>query len=160
MNIKQFLTEKKVPFEVLAHDWTPDASRLAHAVHVPGRGVAKTVLLRVNHGYPDVVAVLPADLRVDPQKASQMLGGAEVKFGTEEDVAVHCPDCERGVLPPFGSEYGMHTIVDESLAANDEILFEGNTHDEAIRVKWQDYHALENPLVGPFAVAQQPSAAR
>lgn len=160
MNIKEYLVQKNVPFDALPHEWTSSAARLAHSLHEPGRRVAKTVLLRVNHGYRDVVAVLPADCRVDPQKASKLLGGAEVKFGTEENVAVHCPDCERGVLPPFGSEYGMRTIVDESLARNEEILFEGNAHDEAIRLKWRDYSAIENPLVGPFAVPIQPATAK
>lgn len=155
MNIKSFLNEHKTPFEVLRHPHTESASRLAHSVHVPGESVAKCVLLRVDHGFRDVVAVLPANLQINPEQAGKMLGGADIKFGSKEDVAVHCPDCERGVLPPFGSQYGMLTIVDESLAQREDIVFEGNTHDEAIRMKWQDFSRLESPLVGPFAVAEQ-----
>lgn len=151
MNIKGFLQEHQIPFDVLPHTWTGDAARLAHSLHVPGAQVAKTVLLKVNHGFRDVVAVLPANLRLNPEQTGKMLGGAEVKFGNEEDVAVQCPDCERGVLPPFGSQYGMRTMVDESLAQGDDIIFEGNNHDEAIRMKWQDFCRLENPLVGQFA---------
>jgi len=151
MNIKGFLKKQQVPFEVLPHPRTIGASRLAQSVHVPGGHVAKTVLLCVNHGYRDVVAVLPANLRISPEQASKMLGGAEIKFGNEEDVAVHCPDCERGVLPPFGSQYGMRTMVDQSLAQGEDIVFESNTHDQAICVKWQDFCRLENPLVGHFA---------
>ena len=158
MNIKSFLQEHQVPFEVLPHTRTGDAARLAHSLHVPGAHVAKTVLLKVNHGYRDVVAVLPANLRINPEQTSRMLGGAEVKFGNEEDVAVHCPDCDRGVLPPFGSQYGMRTMVDESLAQGDDITFEGNQHDEAIRMKWQDFCRLENPLVGQFAELERQEA--
>lgn len=154
MDIKDFLTKRGASFEVLLHEPTGSASRLAHSVHVSGANVAKTVLLRVNHGYRDVVAVLPASLRLDPERASQMLGGAEVKFGAEEDVANHCPDCERGVLPPFGSQYGMKTIADVTLAVADDIVFESNAHNEAIRMKWKDFVAIENPLVGHFGVAQ------
>ena len=151
MNIKEFLQQRQIPFEVLPHGWTGDAAHLAHSVHVPGSAVAKTVLLRVNHGFRDVVAVLPASLRINANQASKLLGGAEIKFGGEADIADHCPDCERGVLPPFGSQYGMRTMVDESLAEQEAIVFEGNTHNEAIRVKWQDYCRVENPLVGRFA---------
>jgi Ala-tRNA(Pro) deacylase len=158
MNIKAFLNEREIPFETLAHTRTGGASRLAGSVHVPGSHVAKTVLLRVNHGFRDVVAVLPANLRINPERASKLLGGAEIKFGNEEDVAIHCPDCERGVLPPFGSQYGMRTMVDQSLSQDENIVFESNTHDEAIRVKWQDFCRLENPIVGPFAELQRQTA--
>lgn len=158
MDVKSFLTERQTPFEVLPHAWAKGASRLAESVHVPGLNVAKTVLLHVDHGFRDVVAVLPANLRIDPDEVSQMLGGAEVKFGNAEDVAQRCPDCERGVLPPFGSKYGMSTIADESLAQCDQIVFECNTHEEAVRMKWNDFRRLENPLVGRFAVAESREA--
>jgi Ala-tRNA(Pro) deacylase len=126
---------------------------LAEAVHVSGKAVAKTVLLHVNHGFGDVVAVVPADRKVNVEEASKMLGGAQIVVGNEDDVTARCPDCERGVLPPFGSQYNMQTIVDASLAERDELIIESNTHDEAIRLKWQDFDRIENPLVGPIATA-------
>jgi Ala-tRNA(Pro) deacylase len=158
MNINDFLKERQIPFEVLPHRWATGAAHVARAVHVPEHQVAKTVLLRVNHGFRDVVAILPADLRINPEQASKLLGGAEIKFGKEEDIVEHCPDCERGVLPPFGSQYGMRTMVDESLASQDDIVFECNTHKVAIRMKWQDFCRLENPLVGQFAELERQTA--
>lgn len=154
MDIKAFLDSKHVPYEVLAHEHAEGASRVAHALHLPGIQVAKTVLLKVNHGYRDAVAVLPANLRIDPVAISKAFGGAEVRFGDIDDVVQHCPDCERGVLPPFGSQYAMRTLVDATLAAEECIVFESNTHDESIRMKWTDFNHLENPLVVNFAVRQ------
>ena len=55
-------------------------------------------------------------------------------------------------LPPFGSRYGLKTIVDSTLAEDEVILFEGNTHHDAIRMKFDDYRRLENPVVASFAV--------
>ena len=46
MNIPDFLRQEKVKFEVIPHGDTYDAQHLAQAVHVSGRLVAKTVLLR------------------------------------------------------------------------------------------------------------------
>lgn len=158
MNIKDFLQQRQIPFDVLPHRWATGAAHVAHSVHVPEDQVAKTVLLKVNHGFRDVVAVLPANLRIDVERASKLLGGAEIKFGKEEDIAEHCPDCERGVLPPFGSQYGMRTMVDESLAGQDDIVFECNTHNVAIRIKWRDFCRLENPIVGPFAELERQTA--
>jgi len=38
------------------------------------------------------------------------------------------------------------------LAEDDEIWFEGNTYKEAIRMKFDDFRRLEQPLVASFAV--------
>jgi Ala-tRNA(Pro) deacylase len=56
------------------------------------------------------------------------------------------------VLPPFGSHYGLDTIVDERLAEEEEIIIESNTHDEALRLRFEDFRRVENPLIADFAV--------
>ena len=153
MNIPAFLEEQHCSFAVMPHPTTYTAQEMAHELHVPGSEVAKTVLLRVGGVDEFVVAVVPANRRVDLARASELLGGSEVELASESDITAHCPDCELGALPPFGSRYGMQTLVDESLAEDDEIVFEGNTHDEAIRMKFDEFRRLENPLVGPIAIA-------
>jgi prolyl-tRNA editing enzyme YbaK/EbsC (Cys-tRNA(Pro) deacylase) len=57
------------------------------------------------------------------------------------------------VLLPFGSQYGVKTIVDSSLANEDEFVFEGSTHQESIRMKFADFVRLESPLVVPLTQA-------
>jgi Ala-tRNA(Pro) deacylase len=151
MDTKAYLHEHHVPFEVLAHAESFDAPHLAQVVHAPGREVAKTVLLRADRGFRYIVAVLPATYRVDFDELSRALGGATVELATELEIAERCPDCEMGVLPPFGSQYGAETIVDTSLTEDDQIVFEANTHREAIRMKYRDYHNVEHPRIAPFA---------
>jgi Ala-tRNA(Pro) deacylase len=151
MDITRFLTDKQVPFEQLQHLDTYDAQRLAQTLHVPGHEVAKTVLLRANGGYTYVVAILPAPQRVDLSRLSAALGGSRLAFATEIEIADHCPDCEVGVLPPFGSQYGMRTVVDTSLAEDEEIVFAGTTQRDAIRVRCPDFGRIEQPLIVPFA---------
>ncbi len=97
--------------------------------------------------------MLPANKTIDFKKASKLLGGSKLDLATEFEIEKQCPDCEFGVLPPFGSRYGMKTIVDLSLADDDDIWFEGNTHDEAVRMKFAEFCRLEQPLVAPFAVS-------
>ena len=150
MNVAKFLEQGHYQFKRVEHRPAYSAQRLAHELHVPGREVAKTVLLRANGGRELVVAVLPASKKIDFQKASQLLGGAKIELATEFDISAHCPDCDFGVLPPFGSRYGMKTIVDSSLAEDEDIWFEGNTHDEAIQMKFDEYRRLEQPIVAPF----------
>ncbi len=146
-----FLSEKKVPFRLVPHAEVYDAQRLAQTLHVSGREVAKTVLLRSAASHVYVVAVLPATRHVDLTKAGRALGSGKFELANEQEIAQHCPDCETGVLPPFGSQYGMRTLMDESLLGRDEIMFEANTHREAIRMKVADYRGVEQPLTAAFA---------
>lgn len=160
MNVQQFLNEHCVDFDVIAHRDTYDAQRLAQTLHVSGQEVAKTVLLRADSGYAYIVAILPASKQVDLAKVSTALGGSKIELATEVDIKEHCPDCECGVLPPFGTQYAMKTLVDESLRQGSEIIFEGNSHREAIRMRYEDFQRLESPLVADFAMAPEKVALR
>lgn len=151
MNVSEFLKQKNVQFDLIRHADTYDSQRLAQSVHVPGREVAKTVLLRNRGDKQYVLAVLPANMTVDFQRASQVLGSDQhLELATEIEIANRCPDCEIGVLPPFGSQYGFTTLVDEALCEDEQIVFEGNTHHEAVRMRFEDYREIEKPLVGSF----------
>ena len=46
----------------------------------------------------------------------------------------------------------MKTIVDESLAEDEAIVFEGNTHAEAIQMRFDEFHRVERPVVSAFAM--------
>lgn len=152
MNVQEFLAGRRVTYDAISHRDTYDAQRLAQVLHVPGQEIAKTVLLRADGGYTYLVCVLPATKTIDFEKVSAALGGSRVELATEVEIMQHCPDCEFGTLPPFGSQYGMKTLVEESLTSDDEIVFEGNNHHEAIRMRYEDFQAIEQPLVARFAL--------
>ena len=152
MNVQEYLSEKHVGYEAIAHRDIYDAQRLAQELHIPGREVAKTVLLRADHAYAYIVAVLPATKTIDFEKVSASLGGSAIELATELEIKEHCPDCEIGTLPPFGSQYEMKTLVEESLTKDEEIVFEVNNHHEAIRMRYDDFHRIEEPRVAAFAV--------
>ena len=60
------------------------------------------------------------------------------------------PDCEVGAMPPLGTLYGLSVYVDRSLTGDEEIVFEGGTHSEAIRMRYWDFAALVFPVVAEF----------
>lgn len=155
MNVEQFLAGQCVQYDVIPHRSTFDAQRMAQTLHVPGCQIGKTVLLRADSGDAYIVAVLPATKSIDFSKASKALGGSKIELASEAEMAEHCPDCEIGVLPPFGSHLGMTTLVDKSLVEDEEIVFEGNRHDEAIRMKLVDFRRIEEPLVVSFATEKR-----
>src|SRR5262245_49678529 len=119
MNIRKLLQQGNVPFQMLDHPPTYAAQRLAQIVHVSGDEVAKVVLLRADDGF--VLAVLPATRGVNLERVRALVGAAKVSLATEPECGTCFPDCELGALPPFGSKYGLRTIVDRSLSEDDEI---------------------------------------
>jgi Ala-tRNA(Pro) deacylase len=148
MRLDELLNDRQIPFEHMHHRPSYTANRTAQVLHVPGKEVAKTVVLRVDGRY--VVAVLPATHRVDLERARQELGAQEVGMATEAEMDRLFPDCERGAVPPFGSLYQLETVVDESLSADEQIVFDAQNHEDAIRMRYRDYEALEHPRVGHF----------
>src|SRR2546426_1360011 len=99
MRIPVFLSDHRVAFETMAHPPAYTADRRARYLNVPGRNVAKCVLLAGPSGY--TLAVLPATHRVDLDEAAQVLR-APVRLANENENAQHLRDCELGGLAPFG----------------------------------------------------------
>jgi Ala-tRNA(Pro) deacylase len=149
MKLEELLNSRHIPFERLPHQRTYTANRMAQTLHVPGKEVAKTVVLRTGHGH--ALAVLPATHHVDLDQVGRDLGEDHVELASEEEMNRLFPDCEVGAVPPFGSLYQMPTIVDESLTADRTIVFDAQDHEQAIRMSFQDYEALEHPRTGHFA---------
>jgi Ala-tRNA(Pro) deacylase len=147
MNVLEFLDDHHTTYQVIDHPAVYSAQRMAEAVHVSGDIVAKSVVLKAGHGFCYFLVVVPATTRVDLDKIRATMGLDEIELASEHEVAAQCRDCEVGAMPPFGSQLGMETIIDESLTSSDEIVFEGNCHHQAIRMKYRDYYQLEHPLV-------------
>src|SRR5262249_48627814 len=131
-----FLHDHRVAFETIAHPPAYTADRRARQLHVKGGNVAKCVLLACPRGY--TVAVLPATHRVDLDEAAQFLG-TPVRLANETEIAEQFGDCEWGGLAPFGTLYGLSTIVDESLDPLAPVVFQAHRHALAIRMQYGDY---------------------
>ncbi len=158
MCIRDFLKSRSVRFEVFLHRPSHSASHLAESIHVPGRCVAKGVLLRAGDSF--ALAVLPATHRVDMDRLGAFLGVDDLRIATEAEVERVFADCEPGVLPPFGRLYGLTTIVDTSLSGGSEIVFVANTTYEGVRMRFRDYEAIESPIKARFATAIAPRRPR
>jgi Ala-tRNA(Pro) deacylase len=150
MDVQELLANRNIRFEVVHHPATEKALDVALAVHAPSHSVAKTVLLKADGGYAYVAAVVPADREVDLEKVGRALLGAKVELATPEEAAIQCPDYDGAVISPFGSQYNLKTLVDEQLAREEYVLFASNAADEAVRVRFDDFAKVENPIVAPL----------
>ena len=146
--LKDHLDREQVPYEVLPHQETYRATDLAQTLHVPGKALAKAVMLRVGDRF--VMTVLPANWKVDLTRVKEILGTAHVRLATEEEFKGLFPDCEPGAMPPFGHLYGLDVYVDQSLTEDEEIVFHAGTHFEAVKLRYRHFADLAHPKVAEF----------
>jgi Ala-tRNA(Pro) deacylase len=146
--LKSFLDENQVLYSVLTHTMAYTAQGAAATMQISGRELAKTVVLWA--GEEMILAVLPAPYHVRLDKLAAE-AGKSVRLATEQEFSNLFPDCELGAMPPFGSLYNLPVYVDESLAADEAIVFNAGTHRDAIRVRYDDFVRLTKPKVCSFA---------
>ena len=148
MGVIEFLKTSGVKYEVSKHKAAFTAQEMAAEEHEPGQYVAKPVVVRADDKY--VMCVLPACYNIDLKALKSQLKAKSVKLATEKDMEKIFDDCELGAEPPFGNLYDLPTIMDTSLEGDEYIMFQGGTHEEAIRMSMDDYRKLVVPNVLEF----------
>lgn len=137
----ELLEEEGVPYEIHEHAKAYTAQEVAAAEHVPGGQVAKAVMLAADDDL--IMAVLPADRRVDFDRAAEQFG-RPVRLAEEAEFQDRFPDSEVGAEPPFGTLYGIPTYLDRSVEA-DELVFPAGDHTHTIHMARSDYEKLVHP---------------
>ena len=125
------------------------AQEIASIAHVPGKELAKTVMVKVDGKM--AMAVVPASAKVDLEMLRAMSRAHNAELAQEWEFKALFPDCETGAMPPFGNLYGMRIYMDKSLREDEEIAFNAGTHRELIWLNRHDFERLTHPLVGEFA---------
>jgi Ala-tRNA(Pro) deacylase len=88
--------------------------------------------------------VLPSTKHVDTAQVAEALGGA-VRLAENDEIAAVFSDCEWGVVPPFGTLYGLPVLLDSSIAPDTVMVFETSTYFHAVRMSCRDFERLEQP---------------
>jgi len=148
IRLKSFLDETRVPYSVMTHTTAYTAQGAAATMQISGKELAKTVVLWA--GEEMILAVVPAPNHVRLEKLAAELGKS-VRLATEQEFSSLFPDCELGAMPPFGSLYNLAVYVDESLSADEAIVFNAGTHRDAIRMRYDDFVHVAKPRVCSFA---------
>lgn len=143
--LQEYLDSHHVKYVSIKHSPAFTAQELAASVHIPGRDVAKTVVVKMDGEM--ALVVLPAPRMVRMTHLKEATGAREVRLASEEEFRGRFPDCEVGAMPPFGNLYDMDTYVEGSLAKDHEIAFNAGTHTELIRMAYQDFEELARPKI-------------
>jgi Ala-tRNA(Pro) deacylase len=149
MRVIEFLDKSGVDYEVTKHEPAFTAQQMAAVEHEPGKYVAKPVVIKADGKY--VMCVLSACYKVDLRALKKQLGAKSVEIAEEKEIEKIFDDCELGAAPPFGNLYDLPTYMDKTLEQDDHIMFQGGTHEKAIRMSMDDYRKLVAPKVLEFS---------
>lgn len=147
--VREYLMSHGIGYEIHEHPQAFTAQELAAAEHVPGRQVAKVVMLRV--GDDLVMSVLRAPDHISISKARVVFGRDDVRIASELDFQESFPDCELGAVPPFGHLYGLLTYVDERLLDSDDLLCAAGSHTVSMKLATNDWYKTVEPITVDIA---------
>jgi Ala-tRNA(Pro) deacylase len=143
--LEEYLDMAGVPYEHHVHPTTFTATQTAACMHIPAEEMAKTVIVKADGRL--LLAVMAADQKLDVPHLQFMTRAANIDLATEQDFANAFPECELGAMPPFGIMFGMPTYCDTSLQENDSIEFNAGSHDDSIRMTFDDFKRLSHPVI-------------
>ncbi len=147
--IQNYLERNQIPFEKIEHPLAFTAAETAHAAHLSGKRLAKTVIVRAD-GQMTMV-VLHANEMINIERLRESLGVQQIELVSEREFEERFPDCEPGAMPPFGDLFRMPVIVSESVAADEYLTFNAGTHTDLISIPYNNFRELVQPVVGTFS---------
>lgn len=143
-----FLRASNIKYTTAKHPVVYTAQEIAAVQHVPGRQLAKCILVNTERG--PTLAVLSAMYRIDLANLKTALGVRMATLAKESDIKERFPDVEVGAMSPFGNLYQIPVVVDRTLGESEEIVCNAGSHTETLKMRYRDFATLVKPKVGNF----------
>lgn len=137
------LKQNHVPYDIVLHSQTFTSMQTAQATHTKGMEFAKTLMVNVDGKM--VMAILPANYRLDFKRMKEALGAKDITLATEDQFTPMFMDSDIGAMPAMGNFYGMEVVMDKDMMKDEYITFNACNHQEAIRMKFSDYNKMVHP---------------
>ncbi|MEE9119351.1 MAG: YbaK/EbsC family protein, partial [Calditrichia bacterium] len=81
--VREFLEQNHIKYVTITHSPAYTAQEIAASAHIPGKEVAKTVMIKINGKM--AMAVLPAKYKVDFEALKKGVGSDDVDLASEEE---------------------------------------------------------------------------
>jgi len=147
--LKEFLESHNIKYVTVTHSQVFTAQETAATTHIPGKELAKTVMVKIDGKM--AMAVLPASYRVDFNMLKEVAEAGKVELANEQEFKDMFPECDVGAMPPFGNLYGLEVYVAENLGKEGQIAFNAGSHTELVKVSYKDFETHVKPKVGKFS---------
>ena len=145
VKLRSFLEGEGVKYVTISHSQAFTAQEIAASAHIPGKELAKTVMVKIDGAM--AMVVLPATDFVSLDRLKEAIGATTVELATEAEFKDLFPTCEPGAMPPFGNLWDMEVFADQRLAEDEAIAFNAGTHTELVRLAYADFERLVTPQV-------------
>jgi len=150
--LRAFLDEHDVKYVTIQHSRAFTAQEVADSAHIPGKEMAKTVIVRMDGRLAMVVLPAPEMISLDGLRAAT--GADAIELASEKEFSSLFPNCEVGAMPPFGNLWDMPVFVDRHLREDERIAFNAGSHTELVRLAYADFERLVRPTVLELAEAR------
>lgn len=147
--LKALLDRNGIDYEIIPHFTAFTAQETAAAARIPGREVAKTVMVKIDGSM--AMVVLEAPDHVDLGRLREIAGAASAELASESEFRDLFPDCEPGAMPPFGNLWDLPVFVDQRLREDERVAFAAGSHTELMRLAYSDFERLVNPAVAELS---------
>jgi Ala-tRNA(Pro) deacylase len=146
--LTEFLDQNRTRYVRISHSPAYTAQEIAASAHVPGRELAKTVIVKLDGRM--AMVVLPASYQIDLEQLRRATGAHEVELASENEFRGMFPECELGAMPPFGNLFEMPVVISNTLAEDPEIVFNAGSHQIAFEMAFEDFRGLVEPTIAAF----------
>lgn len=147
MRVLDMLSEGGANYSILECPAVFTAQDLARETHTHGAHVLKPVVVRLDGR--NVMAVIPADHRLDCDRLAHVLGATEpAQLVEEREFPDLFSDADVGAECPIGELYGMETVMEETLHNTEhDVVFLFGSHRRAIRMPVTQFVEIVTPTL-------------
>src|SRR5256885_17124849 len=92
--LKEYLDSQKIKCVTVSHSPAYTAMEVAQSTHIPGRELAKTVIIKLDGRM--AVAVLSSTRKVDLNLLRESIGATEARLAAESEFKTLFPECATG----------------------------------------------------------------
>ena len=138
--LSNYLHQQGARFAVRSHRHSRSSAESARLAHVPAHQLAKSVIVEDDEGC--LMAVLPADRRVQLGQLSQLLDRPRLRLADEARIAAIFSDCEYGAVPALGMAWGLDAVVEDELDDCAVVYIEAGDHEQLVCFSQEQFRRL------------------
>jgi Ala-tRNA(Pro) deacylase len=142
--IVECLEQRGVPFSLSEHRPVKTSAEAARVRGVELRTGAKAMVVSASGGI--VLAVLPADRRIDWRKLKRALDVDDASLASPEE-AERLTGVPVGSVPPLANLLHLNSVFDPALLENELIRFNAGSRTHSIEMRSEDLVQVVGPTV-------------
>ena len=144
---KNYLDKKMTKYDEFTHKTVYTAYDVAQTLRKELKDIAKSLLIAADKAY--IIAVVPANMRIDLGKLKKVLRVKKVSIPNEK-VMIKTFKVKPGAMTAFGGLHKVEVLVDKSLLKTKDIILSAGSFTDSVRMKAKDFIDMEEAKLASF----------